>query len=61
MYPFGSSEATLCDSWGAAVDPDPESETLAKVLGSSSLVQWPMGHPIIMARPTTEVTATVPP
>jgi hypothetical protein len=61
MYPFGSSEATLCDSRGAAVDPDTELETLAKVLGSSSEAQCPNGQPIHLARPTTRLTGTVPP
>lgn len=61
MIAFGSSEATLCDSAGATVDPDTEFTTLAKVLGSSRRVQWPTGQPITMARPTTEFSETVPP
>lgn len=58
---FGSSGATLCDSCSAAVVPDTELETEEKVLGSFKEVQWPNGHAMTIARPTTEVSATVPP
>jgi hypothetical protein len=57
---FGSSGATLCDSRGAAVEPEAESGTDAYVFGSSSVVQWPNGQAITMARPTTSSSETVP-
>lgn len=57
---FGPSGATLCDSRGAAVEPEAESDTDAYVFGSSRVVQWPKGHAITMACPTTPSSETVP-
>jgi hypothetical protein len=37
------------------------SGTAAKVFGSLSTLQWPNGQPMTMARPTTELSDTVPP
>ncbi|GGQ39572.1 hypothetical protein GCM10010279_56290 [Streptomyces mutabilis] len=44
----------------AAVEAEAASDTDAYVFGSSRVVQWPNGHAITMARPTTSPSDTVP-
>lgn len=55
--PYRSAEATLCDELRAETDPPGTEENVS---GSSSWVQWPNGQAMTMARPTTELSDTVP-